>query len=457
MKAIKLSEIVKAVDGTLLSGDGETIIKEIVTDSRKVAADSLFVPLVGENFDGHDFIEKAIAGGAVASFTQKRPETDDKGAAFVYVENTLLAMQKLAAYYRESFPISVVGLTGSVGKTTTKEMTAAVLSKKLKTLKTEGNFNNEIGLPLTVFRLDETHEAAVLEMGMSGFGEIDRLSAIARPNVAMITNIGMSHIELLGSQENIYKAKSEIFNNIKDGAAVIINGDDPILAKHKDEINHKVYTVGKNPGCDALALDIKSDAKGVSFKFSGLGRSFDVVLNIPGEHNVYNALFAITAGIVYGVTDEQIKTALFDFRPTNMRMDAIEHNGYTIINDCYNAAPDSMNAALKVLSACSGKKIAVLGDIACLGTYSYEAHRGVGASVAANKIDVLFTVGDQAKFIAEGAFESGMDSSKIRSAETVEELNSMLAGEIEKGCYVLIKASRVMELERVTDFILKSL
>ena len=346
MKAIKLSEIVKAVEGTLLCGDGETVIKEIVTDSRKIVKDSLFVPLVGENFDGHDFIEKAISGGAICALTQKKPEADMGGAAFVYVENTLLAMQKLAAYYRELFPISVVGLTGSVGKTTTKEMTAAALSKKLKTLKTEGNFNNEIGHPLTVFRLDETHEAAVLEMGMSGFGEIDRLSAIARPNVAMITNIGMSHIELLGSQENIYKAKSEIFNNVKDGATVIINGDDPILVKHKDEINHKVYTVGKKPECDAWATDIKSDAKSVSFKFSGLGRSFDIALNIPGEHNVYNALFAITAGIIYDVADEQIKSALFDFRPTNMRMDEIKHNGYTIINDCYNAAPDSMNAAL---------------------------------------------------------------------------------------------------------------
>jgi UDP-N-acetylmuramoyl-tripeptide--D-alanyl-D-alanine ligase len=206
-----------------------------------------------------------------------------------------------------------------------------------------------------------------------------------------------------------------------------------------------------------VASNIKSDAKSVSFKFSGLGRSFDIVLGIPGEHNVYNALFAITAGIIYDVADEQIKSALFDFRPTNMRMDEIEHNGYTIINDCYNAAPDSMNAALKVLGACLGKKIAVLGDIACLGEYSYEAHRGVGASVAANKIDVLFTVGEQAKYIAQGAFESGMDSSKIHSAETVSELNSMLAGEIEKGCHVLVKASRVMELERVTDFILKSL
>lgn len=457
MVSVKLSEIIKETDGKVLCGDANIEITDVVTDSRKITKGCLFVPLVGERFDGHDFIEKAIDSGAVATFTSKDIKCDDKNATVIRVNDTLAALRQTAQYYRSMFDIPVVGLTGSVGKTTTKEMVAQVLSQKMNTLKTEGNFNNEIGLPLTVFRLDNSHECAVLEMGMSGFGEIERLSSVAKPDLAMITNIGMSHIELLGSQENIYKAKSEIFNNVKKGGTVIINGDDPILKKHLAEIEHKTYTVGKNADCDAVASDIAVSAESVCFKFSGFGKSFDVKLNIPGEHNVYNALFAITTGICFGVSDDDIIRALAEFRPANMRMDTISHNGYKIINDCYNAAPDSMNAALKVLGAYSGKKIAVLGDIACLGEYSFEAHKGVGASVVLNNIDELLTVGEQAKFIAQGAFESGMDSSKIHSYDSAEELNSHLSSVLEPGCYVLVKASRVMELEKVTEFMINSL
>lgn len=457
MIPVKLSEIVKATEGTVLCGNVSVEITDITTDSRKITNGCLFIPLVGERFDGHDFIEKAITGGALATLTSKDIECNKENAVVIRVKDTMVALRKIAEYYRGLFNIPIVGLTGSVGKTTTKEMVAQVLSQKMNTLKTEGNFNNEIGLPITVFRLNNTHECAVLEMGMSGFGEIDRLSSIAKPDLAMITNIGMSHIELLGSQENIYKAKSEIFNNVKEGGTVILNGDDPILRKHSKEILHKTYTVGTISGCDAVASDVEVNATGVKFKFTGFDKSFDVKLNIPGEHNVYNALFAITAGINFGVSEEDIVSALADFRPANMRMDTISHNGYTIINDCYNAAPDSMNAALKVLGAYSGKKIAVLGDIACLGEYSYEAHKGVGASVVLNKIDELFTVGEQAKFIAQGAFESGMDSSKIHSYDSATELNSNLAGALETGCYVLVKASRVMELEKVTEFMINSL
>ncbi len=456
MIPVRLSEIARVTEGKVLSGNINAEITDITTDSRKVTDGSLFIPLVGERFDGHDFIKKAIDSGAVATITAKDTDSfEDK--VVIRVDDTMAALRKIAEYYRGLFNIPVVGLTGSVGKTTTKEMVAQVLSQKMNTLKTEGNFNNEIGLPLTVFRLDNTHECAVLEMGMSGFGEIERLSSIAKPDLAMITNIGMSHIELLGSQENIYKAKSEIFNNVKEGGAVIINGDDPILKKHLGEIEHKTYTVGKNADCDAFASNINVSAESVSFTFSGFGKSFDVKLNIPGEHNVYNALFAISAGIHFGVSDEDIIRALTEFRPSNMRMDTISHNGYTIINDCYNAAPDSMNAALKVLGAKNGKKIAVLGDIACLGEYSYEAHKGVGATVVLNKIDELFTVGEQARFIAQGAFESGMDSVKIHSYDKIEELNSNLSSALEVGCYVLVKASRVMELEKVTEFMINSL
>lgn len=452
MKPIKLSTIAEVTGGKLLCGDGSRNVDNVVTDSRKLTKDCLFVPLAGEKFDGHDFIENAFDGGAAASLTAKETSAPPEGRALILVEDTLRALQQIAAYYRGLFPVSVVGLTGSVGKTTTKEMTAAVLERKYRTLKTEGNFNNEIGLPLTVFRLEDSHQTAVLEMGMSGFGEIGRLSAIARPDLAMITNIGMSHIELLGSQENIYRAKSEILQNVKPGGTVIVNDDDAILRAHKEEITHRVYTVGKNGDCDAVASQVQSDEESVRFTFSGFGRHFEVVLNIPGEHNVYNALFAIAAGIHFGVEDTEIVRALAKFRPAGMRMDLIPCNGFTIINDCYNAAPDSMKAALKVLGAYEGKKIAVLGDIACLGEYSYEAHLGVGA-LAAKAADELFTVGEQARLIAQGAFEGGMDSAKIHSFDAVAELLPQLPAALESGCHVLVKASRVMELERVTKFL----
>lgn len=452
MKPMKLSEIARAVGGTLVGGKAETEITEVCTDSRKITKGCLFVPLVGEKFDGHDYIEKAFAGGAAAALTAK----DSSGGALICVEDTLRALQALAAYYRSLFAIPVVGLTGSVGKTTTKEMTAAVLSQKYNTLKTEGNFNNEIGLPLTVFRLTEEHETAVLEMGMSGFGEIDRLAEIAEPELAMITNIGMSHIELLGSQENIYRAKSEILRHVQPGGTVLLNGDDAVLNRHKEEIAHRVLTVGKGASCDLRAKHIKSDTEGVRFEVLGLGHNFRAELNIPGEHNVYNALFACAAGILYGVEDSAIVRALEQFRPTSMRMDTIAHAGFTIISDCYNAAPDSMRAALQVLAAYPAKKIAVLGDMACMGEYSEKAHLGVGEAVAENKIDELFTVGAQAELIARGARQHGMNSERIHSFLTAEELCGALSGAVEKGCYILVKASRVMELERVTEYLLKN-
>ncbi len=456
MKPIKLSEILKATGGSLLAGNPEQEIKSITTDSRKLETDALFIPLKGGNFDGHDFVVKALKEGAAAALTEKDLQAPESGKALIRVRDTQRALQLLAAYYRSLFSIPVVALTGSVGKTTTKEMIASVLSQKYNTLKTEGNFNNEIGLPLTVFRLEKTHEMAVLEMGMSGFGEIERLSAIAKPDLAIITNIGMSHIELLGSQENIYRAKSEIVQNVKPEGAVLLNGDDLILKKHRAEIERRTYTAGKDPGCDFSAADVQSNAEGVQFCFRGLGHEFSVHLNIPGEHNVHNALFACAAGLLFGVEEDQIMAALEAFRPANMRMDKIEHGGFTIINDCYNAAPDSMAAALKVLGAYPGKKIAVLGDIACLGEYSYEAHCSVGARVAKEGIDELFTVGEQAKYIAQGAFEGGMDSGRIHSFDTVESLVRNLSASVERGSYILIKASRVMELEKVTEFLLRA-
>lgn len=454
MKTLCVSEIVRATGGKLLSGDEKTAVRQITTDSRNVPDGSLFIPIKGEKFDGHDFLEMAAKNGAKAVLTAKEVALPED-VSVIAVEDTLRAMQSLASYYRDLFPVHMVGITGSVGKTSTKEMTAAVLERKYKTLKTEGNFNNEIGLPLTVFRMSEGIEAAVLEMGMSGFGEIDRLASIARPEIGIMTNIGMSHIELLGSQENIYRAKSEMFSHIKPGGTVILNGDDPILNAHKDEIPYRVITVGKSETCDVIATNIASVEEGISFDFSGFGRAMHVTVNRPGEHNVYNALSAIAAGFVLGVPEEDILLALRELKATKMRMDYIRHNGYTIINDCYNAAPDSMKAALSVLGKTEGKKIAVLGDMACMGEFSKQAHKLVGETVANEGVDMLFTIGTEAREIALSAVSYGLAPEQVKSAEDISEIYAALKESVVPGCHVLVKASRVMELERVTEFLQK--
>lgn len=453
MIPIFVSDILSATGGKLLCGEDRAAITFVTTDSRKTADGALFVAICGENADGHDFVEKALLGGAACALVEQDIHfNSDK--AVVLVENTVRAMGALARFIMEKLSVPTVGITGSVGKTTTRDMTHAVMAQKYRTLKNGGNFNNEIGVPLTVFQADENISAAVIEMGMDNFGEIDRLSKMVMPDAAIITNIGMSHIERLGSQEGIYKAKSEIFANTKPDGVVILNGDDQILMAHKSEVSQQVITVGvKNKEADLVATDIVADEKSVSFKLSGLGHAFSVTLPVPGEHNVLNALLAAAAGIYFGVPDENIAEALSDFSLTQMRMDIIHSKRLTIINDCYNAAPDSVSAALSVLSRYAERKVAILGDIAALGSYSYDAHRELGFAVTKNGIDLLITIGEQARLIAEGAFQNGMDSLNILSAETVEEAYPLLSSRLKDNDVVLVKASRVMGLERVTEFL----
>jgi len=457
MKALKVSDILKATGGRLLSSGGNEEIYSISTDSRKIEKGCLFVPLVGENFDGHNFLESAVSAGAVAVLTQRNelvPNAED--VCVIDVDNTMTALGAIAALYRSMFKIPAIGITGSVGKTTTKEMCAEVISRKYNVHKNAGNFNNEIGVPLTIFGLDDSHDILISEMGMSGFGEIDRISKMVKPEIVIMTNIGMSHIELLGSQENIYKAKSEFIKNMNPEGTVIINGDDKILISHKDELGKHVITVGiSNKDCDLVAENIKSDSEGVSFTVSGMDEHFNVKLSIPGEHNVYNALSACAVGMLCRIKNSDMASALLGFTPDSMRMCVIESNDFTVINDCYNAAPDSVEAALKVLSGYEGRKVAVLGDIACLGQYSYGAHKNLGAAVCKNEIDVLITIGEQARLIGEGAFENGMDSAKIFSFDNVEEALNKIHSIIRTKDTILVKASRVMKLERVTEFLTK--
>lgn len=457
MKALTVSDILKATNGKLASGSADKIITDISTDSRNIKEGSLFVPLAGEKFDGHDFLDAAIKNGAGAVITHKNemPQNAEK-TAVIYVPDTLFALGGIAGLYRSLFDARCVAITGSVGKTTTKEMSALVLSKQYDIHKNKGNFNNEIGVPLTVFGLSDEHEILISEMGMSGFGEIERISKIVRPSFVIMTNIGMSHIEFLGSQENIFKAKSEFMKNADEDIVVIINGDDDILLSHKADLGQNVITVGiKNKNCDIVAENIIATDASVSFTAKSASENeYDIFLPIPGRHNVYNALLSIALGEKLGVSPEKIKEALKEFVPDNMRMCVMEAEDFTIINDCYNAAPDSMTAALDVLKSHEGRKVAILGDIACLGEFSENAHKMVGAKVFENDIDILVTIGNEAKNYAVGAMKSGMDKDKIYSFETAVEANLKLKSIINKKDVILIKASRVMELERVTDFLM---
>jgi len=453
MIALSVSELIRITGGKLLCGTDTGIITDVTTDSRTAHAGTLFIAMCGARVDGHDYVQTAFEQGAVCALVEKECDCSI-GQAVVLVDDTVDAMGAVAHYVMKQLSVPTVAITGSVGKTTTRDMTHAVLSAKFRTLKNEGNFNNQIGVPLTVFRADNQTEAAVIEMGMDHFGEIDNLAAIVNPDVAIVTNIGMSHIEQLGSQENIYKAKSELFLHTKAEGVVILNGDDKILMAHKQELSQKVITVGvAHTGADLVASDIFAKKDGVSFRVSGMGHDFKVTLPVPGEHNVINALLACAAGLYYQIPCQQIAVALQNFALTGMRMDIFRCGTITVINDCYNAAPASVAAALSVLSKQTGRKVAILGDIAALGDYSYNAHKNLGAEIVKHEIDLLLTVGQQAKYIAEGAFEHGMDSSNLVSTDTVEELLSHLSSHIKENDAVLVKASRVMGLERVTEFL----
>ena len=453
MISICISEILNATGGKLLCGDEKTVVTSVTTDSRKAEEGSLFVAICGENSNGHDYIEKAILQGAACVLAEKEVQANESGA-IVLVENTVRAMGKIAHLIMEKLSVPTVSVIGSVGKTTTRDMTYAVMSKKYKTLTNKGNFNNEIGVPLTVFSAEDDISAAVIEMGMDHFGEIDRLSKICVPDVVLMTNIGMSHIEILGSQENIYRAKAEVFQNLKPDGVAILNGDDAILMAHKEEITQKVITVGvEKKDADLVATDIVSGTETVSFHLSCMGHAFGIILPIPGEHNVLNAMLAAAAGIYYGVSDEEIQDALGNFSMTKMRMDIIKTKMLTVINDCYNAAPASVSAALSVLGKYETRTVAVLGDIKALGAFSYDAHFGLGAEVTKNKIDVLVTVGKEAEAILKGALAQGMDEKCAYSAQTVEEAKCILKDVLQDGDTVLVKASRAMELERITEYL----
>lgn len=445
MKQLKMSEIAKAIGGIC---NGDAVVNGICIDSRLAGEGLLYIAIKGENFDGHDFTASALKNGAVGAIISH--DVDCEGT-FIRVEDTRKALIDLAHWFRCTYNIPVVGLTGSVGKTTTKEMTWTVLSEKYNAIKTEGNLNNDIGLPRTLLRLEADTEAAVIEMGMSNAGEISVLSQTTEPTIAIISNIGVSHMESLGSRENILKAKLEILDGLREGCPIVLNGDDAFLVSAKIEDRPVFYYGIDDPTCDYRAIDISQSDDDTSFTvvYDG-GKTQRLTIPTIGIHNVYNALAAFAVGMQLGVTPEQAATGLLKYVPSGMRQRVKMVKGIKFIEDCYNASPDSQRAALKMLSGVNSKrKIAVLGDMLELGKVSVEAHTNAGLLAAKNKIDVLMTYGENSLATAENAVKCGVPV--VKSFLDKKELADALYEILEEGDTVLFKASRGMALEDVIN------
>ena len=457
MIVLKVGEIASAVNGKVLSDNSGMGVSGVSFDSRKLEPGSLFVPLRGEKYDGHEFLDHAVKKGAKALLVDRDPEVDYRGVSVIRVEDTLDAFQSLACWYRGLFNVEFVAVTGSTGKTTTKNIIASVLSKKYPVLKTPGNYNNQIGLPATIMDLDETHRAAVVEMGMSGYGEIRNLMKIVRPRVSVITNIGMSHIERLGSREGILRAKMEIFEGMAEEKAAVINADDPMLYKAGKGLNIPVAYYGLERGNYlASGIEVKGDSL-TCFTLRAEGGDFKVSLSLPGRHNVLNALAAVAVGRLFEIDFEDIIKALAELEGEKMRL-AVETSpsGVKVINDAYNASPDSMRGALEVLRDAPGeRKIAVLSDMLEMGEYAEEGHRLVGEYAYKNGPDILVAVGKDSRFIALEAKGRGMASDCVHYFETKEEAAVLLDNIIKKGDVILVKGSRGMKMEKLAGRILE--
>lgn len=447
MKPLSLKQIAEWCGGRLDEKYGRIEIRGVTTDSREARDGFLFIPLAGNRVDGHSYIGRAMDAGAAAVMTAREPQ---EGVPSIRVPDTLEAFGRLAAAYRASMPVKVLAITGSVGKTTTKEMLAAILRRRFRTTWTEGNHNNNLGLPMSVMDIEDDTEFAVLELGMNHFGEMAYLSKIARPDMAVFTNIGTMHIEHLGSREGILKAKLEILEGM-DGGPVVMNGDEPLLWRLRNTIGRKRRYFGvHNPECDVRASEIETTDDGVRFTLTGLDRTFSVFVPANGRHTVYNALAAATAALLAGAAPEDVRAGLSDFENAGMRQQVYERGGYTIIDDCYNAGPESMTAAIDVLTShsSSGRRIAVLGDMMELGSISMAEHYKVGRLVAKKKVDMLLAYGANATRVVTGAVTGGMPPSRAIYYDDQDQLIHELRARAQPGDTLLFKGSRGMKMER---------
>ena len=458
MKKILVKDIIEVTKGKLIQGDENEILENFSKDTRQINEGDTYIAIKGGNFDGNRFWKEALEKGAKAVIVQdvdfeKEDLSKFNCKTIIKVENTLESLYKIAEYKRSLYNIPIIGITGSVGKTSTKDIIASVVSQKFKTLKTEGNNNNNIGLPFTILRLKD-EEAAVIEMGMNHFGEISLLTKIAKPTISVITNIGTSHIGNLGSRENILKAKLEILDGMEK-PVLVINNDNDLLHEYYENNKDKleINTYGIENKSDIMAKNIIPEENSSTFSCEVNKKIEKIKVPVGGEHFVLNALCACKIGEILNIENHKIVEGIEKFELTNKRMDiSTLKNGVTIINDSYNASYESMAAALKYLSNIEkGRKIAVLGDMYELGDFSEELHRKVGKEVARNKIDILICAGENSKFIYEEAKKAGMDDGNCYYFKTKDEVLKCLNPLMKKGDTVIFKASNGMKFYNLVE------
>ena len=455
MKKMTIREIIKATEAQLITaGDLEQVlnteIQAITQDSRTADGGSLYVAIIGERLDGHQFIPECMNKGVAACLSEQvvSPKTT---SALLYVPSVKKALLQLAAYYKSQFSIPVVGITGSVGKTTTKDMVASVVKQKYDTLWTEGNYNNDIGVPLTLFRLEEHHEVAIIEMGMNHFDELHALAEVVRPNIGLISNVGVAHLEFLGSREGILQAKCELFDFMDETGVAILNADNDMLIGLDGKMPQRQVWFGleNHKGIFASDLSIEGLERTCCKVHTPIGE-MELSIPLPGEHMVLNALSAVAVGLELGIGLEDIKRGIESFVPTKNRMNIIkQENGVTIIDDVYNANPISMKASLDILATAKGRKIAILGYMGELGEIAAEMHQEIGEYAAKKGIDMLLCIGHFSQKTEHGARQAGLRDAY--TFETQEDVWEEGFDWIQAGDTILVKGSRSLQLEKTVE------
>ncbi len=457
-----VKDCLRAVGGELVHGNEDRSFRGVSINSRTVQKGELFFCIRGERFDGHDFIEDAVnkkAAGIVLSDQKKFLSLVDARHGerlpfVIQVRDTLTALQELARYYREKFPVRVVGITGTNGKSTTKEMTASITETKLSTHRNEGNLNNHIGLPLSMLAMKPDHEVAVLEMGMSAAGEIKRLAEIAKPDVGVITNISEGHLIQLKNVKGVQKAKGELFEALSEEGTAVVNADDPLVLELARSLRARVVTFGIKNDADVSARDIRSrPTEGFDFTARLFDREIPVRLPFLGACNIYNALAAMAAAHSLGVSAEGMSAGLENSKRLSQRYEIIRDASMTVINDTYNANPQSMREALATLLQynAKGKKYFVIGEMRELGGLANSAHTELGEHIAEHGVDFLVTVGEQTRLAAQGASEAGMSKDRITAVPSHEEAVDFLKKHIQTGDCILVKGSRGAKMEEVVE------
>ena len=444
MSPCTVAALCAAVGGKLLSGDSTAVVTGVITDSRAASDGQLFIPLTGERFDGHAYIDGALSAGAAGCLTARVPETMQPGKFYIQVADTRLALKALAAWYRSRFTLPVVQITGSAGKTTTKEMVAAVLSRRYDTLKTQANFNNDIGTPLTLLGLAPQHQAAVIETGMNHFGEIRYLGEMVRPDIAVITNVGDAHIENLGNtRQGILQAKCEIFENLAADGIAVLNGDDPLL--DTVTLPQTILRCGRGEGCSVRVTDVDDRGiEGIACTVTTAKASYRLTTASPGGFMIYPMAMAAAIGEALGLTGEEIAAGVAAYVPTGSRMHIIHlPEGRLLIDDCYNANPQAMTEALRLLAVTqTRRRAAVLGDMGELGELTVSAHRAIGALTGELHLDSVIAIGEKARDIASAA-------PNARWFPSVEDALPAVRAAFTGGTAMLVKASHAMHFENI--------